>query len=208
MPSSTLLSIAEQCVIPVLRNASPEDAVATAHACARAGMSVVELTCTTPGVEDAISTLRDDGMIVGLGTITGIDRIGPAVRAGASFVVSYCAPDGFVACAHDHDVVAIPGAFTPSEVEACRLDDADAVKLFPAERLSPAYLGQLLAVMPDLRLMATGGIGPSAESIRPWLAAGALAVGLGGALGTAANDGEAEVQLRARQAVQGCGHTS
>jgi 2-dehydro-3-deoxyphosphogluconate aldolase / (4S)-4-hydroxy-2-oxoglutarate aldolase len=202
MRSSTLVSIGEQCVIPVLRDASPENAVATARACARAGMSVVELTCTTPGVEAAISQLRDDGMVVGLGTIRGVERIGPAVEAGASFVVSYFAPDGFVASAHDHQVVAIPGAFTPTEVELCRAQGADAVKLFPAERLSTAYLRQLLSVMPDLALMVTGGIGTSSDSIRPWLAAGAFAVGVGGALGSVASDGEAQVQSRAAEVLQ------
>jgi 2-dehydro-3-deoxyphosphogluconate aldolase / (4S)-4-hydroxy-2-oxoglutarate aldolase len=198
---STLAALAQQRVVPVLRDPTAADAVATARACASGGMSVVELTCTTPDVANAISELRDAGLVVGLGTITSAERVGPAVEAGASFVVSYCAPEGFVAAAHDYGVVAVPGALTPSEVETCRLAGADVIKLFPAERLSPSYLGQLLAVMPDARLMVTGGVGVSAESIRPWLMAGATAVGVGGAIGMAANVGTERVETRARCAL-------
>lgn len=200
--SAPLESIAGQQVIPVLRCANPTDAVATARAFADAGMSVVELTCTIPNVEDAIAQLRDDGLTVGLGTITSVDRVGPAVDAGASFVVSFCAPEGLVRAAHEHGAIAIPGALTPGEVAACRCAGADVIKLFPAEQLSPGYLRHLLTVMPGLRLMPTGGIAPSTEGIQPWLSAGAVAVGVGGALGTVSELGAEQAQERARRAVE------
>ena len=53
--------------------------------------------------------------------------------------------------------------------------------------------------VPELRLLVTGGIGP--DDVAPWLEAGALAVGLGSNLGTAATDGVGEVERRCRAAL-------
>jgi 2-dehydro-3-deoxyphosphogluconate aldolase/(4S)-4-hydroxy-2-oxoglutarate aldolase len=168
-------------------------------------MNVVELTCSTPDVETAIAQLVDDGLVVGLGTVTSPDRIGPAVSAGASFIVSFCAPAGLIGAAHRSGVLAIPGAMSPSEVALCRRAGADAVKIFPAGELTPGYVRHLSAVMPGLRLLATGGIAPCGDALRPWLAAGAIAVGIGGGLGTVSQVGDDQVQRRARDALAAAG---
>ena len=203
--ASVLEAISEQVVVPVLRSSDADEAVATARACAGAGMTVIELTRSTPDVERAIERLTgEDGLCVGLGTVTDHSQIGPAVAAGASFVVSFCAPEAMVQTARDHEVTAIPGAFTPSELHACQEAAAEAIKLFPASALSPRYVREVRAVMPELRLMATGGLNPTLGSLRPWLAAGVWAVGIGGALGTVAEVGHAEVRRRARLALQAC----
>jgi len=193
--------IAGQGVVPVLRNADAEDAVATARAAAAAGMSVIELTCSTPGVEAAIAELAGEGLTVGLGTVTEPGQVERAAAAGAVFVVSFAAPPGVIEGAREVGLEAIPGAFTPSEVLAARRAGAAVVKLFPARLLSPAYLRDLRAVMPDLQAIATGGIGLDDGSIGEWLAAGALAVGLGSDLGTAAELGADGVTRRAREAL-------
>ena len=146
--TGVLEQIAAQRVIPVLRSADVADAVATARACAAAGMRAIELTRTTPDVERALEALRDDGLLLGLGTVTDRDQVAAAARAGARFVVSFTAPAGMVEAAHEHGLAAIPGAFTPTEVAACAAAGADAVKLFPARAASPAYLGDLRAVLP------------------------------------------------------------
>ena len=180
--SDLLAVLAAQRVIPVLRTADVDDAVATARACAAAGMRAIELTRTTPDVERALLALRDDeGLVLGLGTVTHRDQVARAVAAGARFVVSFTAPVGMVEEAHAHGLPAIPGAFTPTEVAACAAAGADAVKLFPARALPPACVRDLHAVMPDVPLVATGGLRASADSAGAWLAAGALAVGIGGA---------------------------
>jgi 2-dehydro-3-deoxyphosphogluconate aldolase / (4S)-4-hydroxy-2-oxoglutarate aldolase len=199
--SAVLDRLAAQRVVPVIRCGDPADAVATARACAAAGMDVVELTCTTPAVGEALDALRDDGLCVGLGTITDALQIDIAVAGGAQFVVSFTNPYDFVGAAHASGLAAIPGALTPTEVAACRAAGADAVKLFPARILTPGYLRDLRAVLPDLRAVVTGGLRARAEDLHGWLDAGALALGLGGELGTAGADGAAEVTRRAADAL-------
>jgi 2-dehydro-3-deoxyphosphogluconate aldolase / (4S)-4-hydroxy-2-oxoglutarate aldolase len=78
-------------------------------------------------------------------------------------------------------------------------EGAPAVKLFPASLAEPAYLPALRPLLPELKLLVTGGIEP--EAVRPWLDAGALAVGLGSKLGTAASVGADEVERRCRAAL-------
>jgi 2-dehydro-3-deoxyphosphogluconate aldolase / (4S)-4-hydroxy-2-oxoglutarate aldolase len=194
-PAATLDAIAAQRVVPVIRTADAEDAVATARACAAGGLRVVELTCTTPNVTAALKALRDDDVVAGLGTVTTVEEVRGAAAMGAAFVVSYTNPPGFVTAAHAAGLAAIPGALTPTEVAACLRDGADAVKLFPARAISPAHLRDLRAVMPGLRAMATGGV--AAADIPAWLAAGADAVGIGSELGTVAGVGAGAVRERA-----------
>jgi 2-dehydro-3-deoxyphosphogluconate aldolase/(4S)-4-hydroxy-2-oxoglutarate aldolase len=74
-------------------------------------------------------------------------------------------------------VLHVPGAFTPSEVVAA---GTRLVKLFPAGRLGPAYVTDLLGPLPALRLVPTGGV--DAGNARAFLDAGAAAVAVGSAL--------------------------
>jgi 2-dehydro-3-deoxyphosphogluconate aldolase/(4S)-4-hydroxy-2-oxoglutarate aldolase len=196
---TTLEAIAAQRIVPVVRAADADDAVATARAAGAAGMNVVELTLTTPGVHDALRELSGGGLVLGLGSILGADDVAPAVDAGAQFVVSFGSVPALAAAAHDAGVPAIEGALTPGEVLAAHTTGADAVKIFPARLVSHAYLRDLQTVLPDVRLMPTGGIEPSDAGA--WLGAGAWAVGIGGALGTAASIGADEVERRCRAAL-------
>jgi 2-dehydro-3-deoxyphosphogluconate aldolase / (4S)-4-hydroxy-2-oxoglutarate aldolase len=206
--ADVLERIAGQRVVPVLRSADVADAVATARACARAGMDVIELTHSTPDVETAVGELTRDGLTVGVGTVTSALQVEPAVAAGAAFVVSFTAPEGMAQAARALGIPAIPGALTPTEVAACLAQGAPAVKVFPARGLAPAYLRDLRAVMPQLRAIVTGGLRARAEDVVPWLEAGALAVGLGGDIGTAGVDGAGEVERRARAALAAAAGTS
>lgn len=203
--STAIEVIAEQRVVPVLRCADWRDAVETARACAAAGCRAVELTMSTPQVERAVAALAGGDVVVGVGTVTTSRSAEELAAAGAAFVVSFCRPDGFVAAAHRAGLAAIPGAATPSEIQACVEDRADAVKLFPARLLTAAFLRDVRPLFPGLRAMATGGVAPSRESLGPWLAAGAFAVGIGSQLGTVSEDGAGEVMRRCAAALAAAG---
>ena len=191
--------LSRQRVLPVLRCADAEDTIATARAAAAAGCRLVEVTMSTPGVEAAIEPLVADGLIVAVGTVRDAADVPRLADAGASLVVSFWNPPGFVAAAADAGIPAIPAGFTPQELAQALAEGAAAVKLFPASLADPSYLPTLRPLLPTLRLLVTGGVEP--ERVRPWLDAGALAVGLGSRLGTAATVGAAEVERRCRAAL-------
>lgn len=164
------------------------------------GVPAMELTLNEPEAESlaAISALAraadDLGALVGAGTVLSIEAARRAVEAGSRFIVSpHCDPDLVTWCA-GQGVPCFPGALSPTEILAAWSAGASAVKLFPAAAVGPAYLSQIAGPFPDVPLVPTGGV--SAETAGDWIAAGAVAVGMGGWL---IGDGEpAGVTARAR----------
>ena len=131
--------LAAQRVLPVIRSATASDAIAAARACARAGMAMVELTRSVPDVDDAVRALGDDGLVVGVGTITEIAEVESAADAGARFVVSFARPPGFVERAAER---AIPIAIV--NVGETRGDPLAALKV---EALAGNVLPRLVAAL-------------------------------------------------------------
>jgi len=166
-------------VVGILRCAEP---VRVGTAVIEGGVDVVEVPLGVPGALAAISSLvaRFPDALVGAGTVMSPADAEAALDAGARFLLSPVLRPDVLAAAHARDAAAAPGAFTPTEIDACMRAGADLVKLFPADRLAPADLRTLLAALPDARLLPTGGI--TAANAAGWLAAGAVAVGVGGAL--------------------------
>lgn len=166
-------------VVGILRCAEPARVGAEVI---EGGVDVVEVPLGVPGALPAISSLvaRFPSALVGAGTVMTAADARAALDAGARFLLSPVLRTDVVEAAHAAGAAAVPGAFTPTEIDACMCAGADLVKLFPADRLAPADLRVLLAALPGARLLPTGGISPA--NAAEWLAAGAVAVGVGSAL--------------------------
>jgi 2-dehydro-3-deoxyphosphogluconate aldolase/(4S)-4-hydroxy-2-oxoglutarate aldolase len=147
-------------------------------------LPVVEITLTIP---DALAVMRavtarfGDTVLVGAGTVTSAEQARAAVRAGARFIVSPGFDPEIVEAAHALDVPVMPGVLTPSEIMAASRAGADWLKIFPCSALGgPQYLRALRGPFPRLKLMPTGGV--SLENASDYLAAGAVALGVGSEL--------------------------
>ena len=141
-----------------------------------------EITLNSP---DALETIRalseyNTDMIIGAGTLTRVEHVEQTIQAGARFLVSPHTDLDIIRAARQRSVPIIPGAFTPSEILAAYHAGADLVKLFPAMPAGPEYIRQLRGPLPEVSLIATGGITP--ENAADFLKAGARAVALGSAL--------------------------
>lgn len=169
--------------VAVLRAEDPAFLPPIAEALLEGGISAIEVTLTVPGALGGIAETKEavgeDG-IVGVGSATGAQDVLDAVGAGAEFVVSPVFKREIVDVAHEQDVPAIPGALTPTEIQAAHEAGADVVKVFPASTMGKSYLGAVKAPLPHLRLCPTGGV--SLADADEWLRAGAAMVGLGSAL--------------------------
>ena len=99
---------------------------------------------------------------------------------GATYLVSPHLSMPVMKVAADRGVAILPGALTPGEVYAARQAGGDVIKIFPASRMGPKYLKDLGGPYPDIPLMPTGGV--SVENLHEWVAAGAVAVGVGSEL--------------------------
>jgi 2-dehydro-3-deoxyphosphogluconate aldolase/(4S)-4-hydroxy-2-oxoglutarate aldolase len=170
-------------VIAIVRLSEPGAAVRAGQELAEAGLDSVEVTLTTPGALDAIATLRAElagSCRVGAGSVRTPADVTAARDAGAEFLVT---PTTRVEVLEQAEAAGLPvvcGAFTPTEVDVAWSSGAALVKLFPANVAGPSYVRELLAPLPDVPLVPTGGVRP--ESLAEWAAAGAVAVGAGGAL--------------------------
>jgi 2-dehydro-3-deoxyphosphogluconate aldolase/(4S)-4-hydroxy-2-oxoglutarate aldolase len=194
-------------VIAVIRAREAVHLRPVASALAQGGVGAVEITLTTPRALDAIAELVGDGAVpgclVGAGTVLDARRAQDVIAAGAQFVVSPTLEPAVIRCCRDHSVPCLPGAFTPTEILQAWRAGATLVKVFPASAVGPRYFREILAPLPFLRLVPSGGV--SLEDAGDWIGAGAAAVSVGGALaGPAVLDGEsgAELTARARSFVQ------
>lgn len=196
-----LAALAAQRVLPVLRSETAQDAVDTSRVFAAEGLRVVELTTSTPGVHDAVRTLVAEGMIVGVGTLRAADELDAVAACGAGFAVSYFVPDGFVERAAALGLVAIPGGVTPGELQRAAGAGAAVLKIFPAWQTDPRLIDDLAPLLGPRSYVVTGVRGD--DDIRDWLAAGAVAVGVGRRAGSVAEHGEAGVRARIRSLLAG-----
>ncbi len=204
----------ESGVIAVARLPAAAGLRAAARALAAGGVGAVEITLTTPGAIEAIGELasdRDLACVVGAGTVLDESAACEVIDAGARFVVSPTLTPAVIRVCRDRDIPCMPGAFTPTEIVEAWRAGAPLVKLFPAAPVGPGYLRDLLAPLPFLRLVPSGGV--SLENVGDWIRAGAVAVSVGSALlpaalvrseaaGGAGGAGGAELTLRARAFVE------
>ncbi len=169
--------LADQVVLPVLRTDSAEQAVIRALSLIDVGMSLVELTATTPDWSMALREVceRSPDTIVGLGTVTDQKTARLAIEAGASFLVSPWPSAEVREVASAADVLFIEGAFSPGEVAA--VAKRGIVKVFPAHVVGPDYVRGIRQLLPDATLVPSGGI--PLEDVPLWVGAGAFAVGVG-----------------------------
>ena len=178
-----------------------------AAALAAGGVGAVEITLTTPGALTAIAQLASHGGLtkcaIGAGTVLDEKAAAAVIDRGARFVVSPTLDRSVVRYCRDHGVPCLPGALTPTELLEAWRAGAELVKLFPGSAVGPRYLREVLAPLPFLRVVPSGGV--SIENAGEWIRAGAAAVSVGSALVSAAlvrDQSWAELTSRARALVQ------
>jgi 2-dehydro-3-deoxyphosphogluconate aldolase / (4S)-4-hydroxy-2-oxoglutarate aldolase len=171
-------------VVAVLRRVPALDSVVEAlHA---GGINIVEVTLDSDGALSTIERLRADKELTVLaGTVRTPEEAEQAVAAGAEACVAPALVPETVERCLALGVPAIPGALTPSEIEAALGLGAELVKLFPGGAVGPGYVRDVLAPLAGVQLIVTGGVDRS--NARSFLEAGAVAVGVGSALAGAAD---------------------
>ena len=175
----TVERVGKERLIPIVRGDTTRNLLSLCDGLAEIGFHILELTFTTPGAMDDLRALRSarPELTVGMGSVLNVEAARKAVDAGAHFIVSPIHDPSLVEVAHAADVAIVAGTFTPTEAQRASADGADLVKVFPASAVGPSYLSALLAPLPHLRLVPTGGV--TGENARDFLDAGAFAVCLG-----------------------------
>jgi 2-dehydro-3-deoxyphosphogluconate aldolase/(4S)-4-hydroxy-2-oxoglutarate aldolase len=178
--AAVLKRLKETGLVPVLRAASVEKAIALAEAVAAGGVDVLEVTMTVPGAVEVIARLVRERpeILVGAGTVLDPETAERCIGAGAQFVVSPALNLKTIALCRRLSIAVLPGALTPTEIVTAWEAGADVVKVFPAGAMGGAkYLVSLKGPLPQIEMIPTGGV--SLASAMEFLEAGAFALGVG-----------------------------
>ncbi|WP_369745465.1 bifunctional 4-hydroxy-2-oxoglutarate aldolase/2-dehydro-3-deoxy-phosphogluconate aldolase [Paenarthrobacter sp. AMU7] len=186
-------------VVAVMRAHHAREYAPVIEALVRGGVRSIELTLSTQGVFEELPRLKErfgPDAEIGVGTITTVDQALQALDGGADYLVTPAMVTAVVSAAVERDIPVFPGGLTPTELLAGWNAGATAVKLFPASAVGIGYVDQLRGPFPEMRIVPSGGIG--IDDAPAWIAAGALAVSLGGPLLRDAFSGGSLTELTAR----------
>ena len=186
-------------LVAILRGVTPDVVVQIGEALVSAGFVIIEVPLNSPQPMKSIRNLRDalgDDILVGAGTVLAAANVKDVADAGGGLIVMPHSDPEVIRAAKATGLACMPGIATPTEGFAALANGADALKLFPAELLTPNVLKAMRSVFPgETRFVPVGGITPG--RIAAYVAAGAAGFGLGSALYTP-GDGAERVAANAR----------
>lgn len=184
---SLIQKMAEAAIIPVFSHNDVEVCKHVMEAAYKGGIKVFEFTNRQENAQEVFAALIDhaknfEGMALGIGTIWDGAQAEAFIKLGADFVVSPILDKSTAEMCAKHGVAWMPGCGTLTEVISAHRLGAAVVKAFPGEVLGPRFVASALSVAPHLKVMPTGGVAPTQESLKSWFDAGVVCVGMGSKL--------------------------
>lgn len=184
---TTVQTVLDYPLVPVFYNASPEASLGVFNACYAGGIRAFEFTNRGANALQTFKLLQQQlknfpGYITGAGTVLKDTDAIAFIEAGASFIVSPCFIETVSDVCYQHKIPYMPGCMTVKEVFYATEAGCEVIKVFPGEVLGTSFVKAVKAVLPNVKLMITGGVSPTKDSITSWFQAGASAVGLGSQL--------------------------
>ncbi len=188
--SNEVLDKMEQAgIIPVVVIEESEKAVTLGKTILKAGLKIIEITMRTKCAMEVLKILDTEvpELLLGAGTVFSQQVAEEAVKSGARFIVSPHLDEDLVTYCISHDIVCVPGVFTPSEIQkALKIaqqtkrfssigDIPLVIKVFPASTGGPGHIKALKAVFPDVRFLPLGGV--TINNLPEYFKAGVWAVG-------------------------------
>jgi len=171
-------------LIAILRGLTPDEALPVGQALAEAGFRIIEVPLNSPQPLRSIETLAralGDRCLIGAGTVMSAAQVTDVAQAGGRLIVMPHGDAQVIRAAKAQGLWCAPGIATPTEGFAALAAGADALKLFPAELLTPAVVKAMRAVFPpQVPFLPVGGITP--QNLAAYRAVGASGFGLGSAL--------------------------
>lgn len=170
-------------MIAVVRDFQLEQVEALSTALYAGGVEFIEFTLTNEAAMSAIRQMRATTQLpicIGAGSVVNTTQFQQVVEAGAQFVVTPILDEALIELALKINTPIISGAYTPTEIQRAYTAGATAVKVFPARSLGATFIKDVLAPLPHLKLIPTGGI--DLHNLADFIQAGAWAVGVGSSM--------------------------
>lgn len=189
MKNTAIQTIEKEKLIVILRNVEEKQLLPLSEALYRGGIRLMEITYDASGIVSdetvanqirLLSTHWNSKMLIGSGTVLTEKQTELTGEAGGLFIISPNTDTAVIRKTNELGMVSIPGALTPTEIQAAHCAGADFVKLFPMEAMGASYLKAIKAPLSHVRFLAVGGI--DCENMREYLKAGALGFGIGSSI--------------------------
>ena len=176
-------------IVPLFTHDNAEEAQQVVEAAYRGGVRAFEFTNRRANSFEIFSHLlrtRDKfpDLMLGIGTVMDGPTTTKFIDAGAYFIISPILKLEMAEVCHKRNVPWIPGCATLTEIVTAKENGAAVIKVFPGSVLGPGFVSAIMPVVPDLKLMITGGVEPTKENLSAWFKAGAMCVGMGSQLFT------------------------
>lgn len=174
----------EECgIVAIIRTKRNDQVEYVCEALLKGGINVLELTMTIPNATEKLKSVISrfgKNAVFGMGSVLDGKMAEAAIEAGAQFIVSPITFQEIAETAKKFSTVCMLGAYSPTEAQMAYRFGSDFIKIFPADTLGLGYIKALLAPMPHLKIIPTGGV--SLDNIRDFIKAGVPAVGVGSSL--------------------------
>ena len=189
MRETVIQSVLSNKLIAIVRGLEEDKIIPLTRALSAGGIKMVEVTfnqadpgsfSSTTAAIRAIAREFGNEVMVGAGTVCTKGQLELAAQAGALYIITPVTNPALIREVRKLNLVAIPGAMTPSECLAAHEAGADFVKLFPLGDLGSGYLKAVRAPLSHIKFLGVGGI--NENNIKEYLSAGALGFGVGGNL--------------------------
>ena len=178
--------IKEEKIVVIVRGVASDQLLSVAEAVYNGGVRFLEVTYSANGSVSDEETARNIAMLakhfegkmyIGAGTVLTEEQVEMTYRAGGKFIISPDANESVIRKTKELGMISMPGALTPTEIQAAHRWGADFVKLFPVTNLGASYVKAVKAPLSHIDLLAVGGI--TLDNIEEYASAGVCGFGIG-----------------------------
>lgn len=181
-------TMAAQGMVPLFYHADIELGKEVLRACYQGGARLLEFTNRGDFAHEVFAALNKfalkelPGMMLGVGSVTDGGAASLYLQLGANFVVTPVLREDIALVCNRKKVLWSPGCGSLGEIARAEELGAEIVKLFPGGTYGPGFIKDVRRPQPWTSIMPTGGVEPTEESLKAWLGAGAVCVGMGSKL--------------------------
>ncbi len=186
MCEEIIKTIEQEKLIVIVRGIQKEKLIPLAEAMYKGGVRLLEVTYSAnKKVSDeetaenikALAEHFEGRMYIGAGTVLTEKQVELTAKAGGKFIISPDTYEAVIKKTCELGLVSMPGALTPSEIQAAHRYGADFVKMFPITNMGVEYVKAVKAPLSHIRLLAVGGI--DENNMSEYLRAGVCGFGIG-----------------------------
>ena len=186
MREKVIKAIEDNKIVTIVRGVESEKLIPLAEAMYEGGIRLLEITYSANGsVSDEetaaniekLSKHFEGRMFIGAGTVITEKQVELTKKAGGQFIISPDTYENVIKKTRELDMVSMPGALTPSEIQAAHRYGADFIKLFPITNMGIDYVKAVKAPLSHIKFLAVGGI--DENNMADYLKAGVCGFGIG-----------------------------